>query len=159
MTGGRLEVFYIHGDDSEGVIKIKDDEIPREARDLLTEADDVLWVLDEDEPLALNTVLSELEKGRRVLVRHRCRKVNVTVRYNGLESVYRLAPSRKFKAVIRKALADAQFEIDPTSAGDLELRVPGTEEALDIATPIGRYVPKGKCELVLILIVAIRHAG
>jgi hypothetical protein len=152
-------VFYIHGDDSESVIKIKDSELPREVRDLLDDAEDLLWVLDEDEPLALDAVLLDLEKTRRVLVRHRCRKVNVTVQYNGLESVFRVSPSRKFKAVIRKTLADPKFEIDPTSAADLELRIPGTDEALDASTPIGRYVRKGKCELVLILVVAVRHAG
>ncbi len=152
-------MFFIHGDESEELIKIRDNEVPREVRDLLTDADDLIWVIDEDEPLALDVVLTDLAKGRRTLIRHRCKKVNVTVQYNGLESVFRLAPSRKIKAVIRKALADPKFEIDPTSAAELELRIPGADEALDGPLPIGRFVRKGKCELLLLVVVAVRHAG
>ena len=70
-----------------------------------------------------------------------------------------VSPARKIRAVISKAIKEPSLGIDPATAADLELRFPGSEEALDVSMPIARLLEPGKCALKLILIPAIRHAG
>jgi hypothetical protein len=151
--------IHIHGDDSEGVLIIS--EIEKQAvRDLTSDADESVWVIDEEEPLDPGILLSQLVADRKIeLVRHRCKKINVSVVYNGIEEVIRVSPARKLRAVLRKALKIPEFGIDQASAQDLELYLPGADEALDLAMPVGRLVPNGKCELSIELRPAIRHAG
>jgi hypothetical protein len=151
--------IHVHGDDTEGVVTI-DDVGQKKVSDLCAHEDEWIWVLDEDAPLDPETPLAELVASHRIeLVKHRCRKINVTVSYNGLEAVFRVPPALKIRALVRKSLKVPEFEIDPSSAADLELRLPGTEEGLDSSLPIGRFVGNGKCELALNLVSAIKHAG
>lgn len=151
--------IHLHGDAKEGVGTI---DLSKHATvaDLLEDADEMVWIIDEDEPLEPSTLLAELSASRRhELVKHRCKKVNVSVTYNGIESVIRVTPARKIRAVIKKAIKVPEFAIDPSSASDLELRLPGSDEGLDSSLPVGRLVTNGRCEIALDLVPASRHAG
>lgn len=151
--------IHIHGDETEGVTRVKDTERLSIA-DLAHDADDLVWVVDEDEPLDPATLVSDLESaGKKELVRHRCKKINISVSYNGIQEIIRVSPARKVRAVIRKAVRVDEFAIDPSASGDLELRRPGSDEAIDPSMPVGRLVRHGKCELSLDLMPSVRHAG
>lgn len=151
--------IHLHGDAAEGVRAVEDSTVVT-IGDLFVDPDDLIWVIDEEDPLDPGILIVDLVAARKIeLVKHRCKKINVSVSYNGIEAIIRVAPSRKLRAVIRQSIKIAEFQIDPGSAADLELRLPGSEEGLDSSLPVGRLVANGKCEIELILAPAVRHAG
>lgn len=152
-----MKLFVHHGADG---ITAVDNLNPDDTVAALLSAGDVVWALDSEDPIDSTTKVSELiASGREEIVVSHCKKVAVTVTYNGITAVVNVSPARKIRAVISKAIKEPSLGIDPATAADLELRFPGSEEALDVSMPIARLLEPGKCALKLILIPAIRHAG
>ena len=80
---------------------------------------------------------------------HRCKKVTVTIDYNGQVIHLKVAPSNTGERILK--LAAKEFKIAEGDIGDLYLKLPdGT--TLDPDAHIGSYVHHPKCEITLTLI-------
>jgi len=105
-----------------------------------------LIVEGEDEPHELHRKLCECGiKHRHHVHCHRCRKVAVTVFYNGEQS-RSFAPSATIERVLKWALH--AFELKGADALDKVLRLPETpNKPLPESAHVGSFVTRQSCEL------------
>ena len=85
------------------------------------------------------------------VIRHQAREITIDVSYTGATAKLEVTPSTRVKTVLTEAIA--ALRIDPSSAVDLTLRVPGSDEDLDSTKPIGAYARKGHLAVDLVHIV------
>ncbi len=88
---------------------------------------------------------------------HACREIAVTVSYAGTVKVLTARPWLPVSDV--RAEAIAALELGPGSSADLVLRLPGSGDELTVTSPIGAYVPAGKCAVRLDLVHVVRPQG
>jgi len=91
------------------------------------------------------------------VIRHHCREVSVTAAYAGQERTVKAhvtAPVREVLDEILKA-----FELQGAAAADLVLRLPDSSTDLALGAPIGAFVSKGVCDLVVDLVHLVRPQG
>ena len=82
----------------------------------------------------------------------------MTVFYNGRQVSRAFGPGSTIERVLAWAVGTDGFNIDPTTAHDLVLRLPGQPEDLDPSTHVGTLAPNGG-ELALDLLPSARFAG
>lgn len=85
------------------------------------------------------------------VIKHSSREITIDVSYTGATAKLEVAPSTRVKTVLAEAIA--ALRIDPSSAVDLTLRVPGSDEDLDATKPVGAYARKGHLAVDLVHIV------
>src|SRR5437764_15085596 len=122
------------------------------------EADEHVFRVGDDVEIGIELTIGELfgTSPGHVLVHH-CRQVTVTVSYVGTVKTIEVHPSAHVKKVREKAIA--AFGLNPATAADLVLRVPGTNDDLPPNSPIGAFVPKGSCAVQLDLVHLVRPQG
>ena len=91
------------------------------------------------------------------VVRHRCRRIEVTVAYAGTETTVVAHPSTHLRTVRAEAL-DA-LSIDAQVGADLVLGLPGTLGDLPLAAPLGSYVAPSTCAVTFDLVHLHRPQG
>jgi hypothetical protein len=91
------------------------------------------------------------------VITHRCHTVAVTVSYAGQDVELTVHPAVRVKDLRVKAIEALQ--LDAASSADLVLRLPGETTDLAASHPIGAYVPKGTCSLIVDLVHVVRPQG
>jgi hypothetical protein len=113
---------------------------------------------DEDTPLEKDRTLSELEvRPRQHLHLSRCKKVQVSVFYNG-EQHETFPPSAKVKRVLKWAIKE--FHLSPAEAAEKVLVLStdkNTELPLD--AHIGSFATPGECAVKLCLLAPVEIQG
>jgi hypothetical protein len=103
------------------------------------------------------TVAALFGTGSGHLVTHTCRRVAITVAYAGGEQIVKVPPSARLRQVRRRAIA--AFGIAAADAADLVLRLPGSDQDLDLTLPAGAIVPQRSCEAAVDLVHTVRPQG
>jgi hypothetical protein len=100
-------------------------------RDIITVADDLIFLDDDDEPIDVNLTLAQVIGGRGRhhhhydIHRHPCRWINAYISYGDGTQTLQAAPSSRIATVRLRALD--LFGIDPDAATNLVLRIPATD--------------------------------
>lgn len=89
---------------------------------------------------------------------HRCRKVEVSVTFNGETVSHRFAPGVTV-ARVKTWAAERKFKMTPQEAGEHVLQIAGTQERPDPGTHLGRLVSSPKCEIAFDLVPNERING
>lgn len=165
-----IEVFL----QIEGVTEVKLVRVPQNGtvRDLLEAArangitvpnsgENVVVLLeDSDEVLELDKKLKEVGIGHRHRVHcHRCRRVEVTVNFNGRAESKAFPSSTTVKRVKKWADAKDQFDLKGVDATDHVLQICGTNVRPDEDTHIGTLVRHPSCKLCFDLVPKVRVEG
>lgn len=91
------------------------------------------------------------------VVVHKCHTIAVTVAYGGVEKIVDAHPATHLRVVRAKAIE--AFAIPPKDAADLVLRLPGAEQDLNLAEPVGAIVPVHSCGVTVDLVHTVRPQG
>lgn len=120
--------------------------------------DERVYRVGSMEELALEATFFEIfgDESGHVIV-HGCKQITISVSYAGAQVELEEHPSTQVAEVFTKAIRS--LGIDSGSSVDLTLRQPGSSEDLDAVKPIGTYVPKGTCSLILDLVHIVRPQG
>jgi hypothetical protein len=126
--------------------------------DVATSQDYCIMLEDESNELPIDQPLGKLGiKHRDRLHIHRCRKIKVTVNFNGRQISESLPPSTTVGKV--KKWADKHFEIDKIDATEHALQLCGTARRPDEDIHIGALVKKLSCSLCFDLVPKKRVEG
>lgn len=122
-------------------------------------ADEFIFLLEDSErELASDKSLKELGiKNRERIHISRCRKVKVSVNFNGREIADAFPPSRTVAKV--KRWADKQFDIDGVDATEHALQICGTAKRPDDDTHLGALVRRPNCQVCFDLVPKKRVEG
>jgi hypothetical protein len=157
---------------AEGVRDIRMLDVPRNAsvRDVVTAAaaqgflaaadgKAAVFAEDVDEALPLDATLEAAGIGHRGSVHvHRCRKVAVSVHFNGTKS-RTFAPGTTVHRVKEWAVSKQGFNLSPVDAAEHVLQVTGTNDRPDEDVHIGTLVSVPNCALELDLVAKVRVEG
>lgn len=118
-----------------------------------------LFVEDGDEPLSPDDALPETDDGHPVRLHvHRCRRVEVSVTFNGVTKEHRFGPGTTVAAV-KKWAAIAAFGMDPADAAEHVLQIGGTADRPEPDTHIGALVTCPDCHVQFDLVPLKRVEG
>jgi hypothetical protein len=113
---------------------------------------------DSDKELNLDRTLDEQEiKNRSRLHIHRCRRIKVSVNFNGQTITDSFPPSTTVRRV--KKWADKEFDIDKADAVEHALQLCGTATRPDEDTHIGALTTNPACSVCFDLVPKIRVEG
>lgn len=114
---------------------------------------------ESDEPLARGDKLPESGEGHPLHVHvHRCRRVAVTVTFNGVTKEHDFGPGTPIAAV-KKWAAIKAFGMDPGDAAEHVLQIAGTTDRPEPDTHIGTLVTCPDCQLAFDLVPLKRVEG
>lgn len=117
----------------------------------------ILFALDEDEPLSADRLKTHGKERLRIHC-HRCRKVEVTVVFNGQKHAKAFAPSVLVRRVLKWAIKE--FGLKGADAENKELRLGSASgQAMKDDAAIGSYVHYPKCELTAYLVDIVQPQG
>jgi hypothetical protein len=137
---------YIHSDSRDTEVL---DGIDRRSRirDVIVVAEeDLVFAEDQDLPVELDGFLETVvveEKEFIQLHRHRCSKVDVSVRYNSTTKRTIVAPGRRLQRILDWAIE--AFAVDPSAGADLTLRLADDNADLDMDDHVGSFAPRHVC--------------
>lgn len=117
----------------------------------------VYQVGDETELDVQLSVVELFGSGPGHVVRHRCRRIEVTVAYAGNETPVVAHPSTHLRTVRAEALR--ALSIGDQAGADLVLRLPGDLDDLTLAAPLGSYVLPSTCAVTFDLVHLHRPQG
>lgn len=149
-----MQQIYIHG---EGVRDFKLVTLPKESKkseviaalqsvNAFSDEEKVyLFIDDDEEPLDSKGKQLSFKHKQHVHV-HQCRKVQVTIVYNGQQTLL-VTPNTKIDKLLR--LAASAFSITEDDAADMIIKF--GNETLESTARIGSYVPAGTCSVSLSL--------
>lgn len=121
-------------------------------------SDYLVFIEGEDEPQEVHGHLPKGKDGEPLRVQvHRCRKIAVTVTFNGVPKTDDFAPGRTVESV-KKAMARAHG-LDPRDAAEHVLQLAGSTDRPDADTHIGALVGHGECALAFDLVPLKRVEG
>lgn len=123
------------------------------------EADDFVFLLEDSEgELASDKSLKELGiKNRERIHINRCRKVKVSVNFNGREIANAFPPSKTIAKI--KHWADKEFDINGVDATEHALQICGTAKRPDEDTHLGTLVRRPNCQVCFDLVPKKRVEG
>lgn len=159
--------IYLHsaGTTEERIIKVPEDATIRDVLEaaqkagITVDADTFLIAEDTDDELPGDARINDHGvKHKHHLLCHRCRKVEVSVTFNGTVKSRKFAPSRKAKQVLKWAVE--AFELIGVDAENKELRVSGANGTiLQSQQHIGSFVHSPHCSLDLYLTAIVEVQG
>jgi hypothetical protein len=159
--------IYLHGAGTteEKIIRVPEEVTVREVLEaarkagMAVDADTIILVEDAEDELAADSRLCDHGiKDKHHLHCHNCRKVEVTVTFNGQSKSRKFAPSRKVKRVLKWAVE--AFELHGVDAENKELRIGGEGGTiLQSQQHIGSFVHAPKCHLDLYLTAIVEVQG
>jgi hypothetical protein len=118
----------------------------------------ILLVEDSDEELKPESKLAEAGIGHRHRVHcHRCRRIEVTVNYNGEHRSHSFSPSTTVRKV--KRWADDEFKLKGVDATEHALQICGTNKRPDEDVHIGSLAEFPNCKLCFDLVPKKRVEG
>lgn len=118
----------------------------------------IFFVEDSDRELKIDIRLKEAGIGHRHRLHcHRCRKVEVTVNFNGMSKPQTFPPSKTIAKV--KKWADDQFGLKGVDATEHALQICGTNTRPDEDVHIGSLVQHPGCKLCFDLVPKKRVEG
>lgn len=165
-----IEIFL----QAEGVSDVKLVRVPHEGtvRDILEaarakgvnlpdgEGEVVIFLEDSDEEIALDLKLKDAGIRHRHRVHcHRCRRVAVTINFNGRAESRAFPPPATVKRVKKWADNEEQFNLKGVDATDHVLQVCGTSVRPDEDAHIGTLVRHPSCNLCFDLVPKVRVEG
>jgi len=125
-------------------------------RDIITVADDLIFLDDDDEPIDVNLTLAQAIGGRGRhhhhydIHRHPCRWINAYISYGDATQTLQAAPSSRIATVRLRALD--LFGIEPDTAASLVLRIPATEADLPEGDYLSNQAGPKPCRIDLTLV-------
>jgi len=127
--------------------------------DAVLAAEEFIFLLEDSErELVSDKSLKELGiKNRERIHIHRCRKVKVSVNFNGREADDEFPPSRTIAKV--KHWADKQFGIEGVDATEHALQICGTAKRPDEDIHLGALVRRPNCQVCFDLVPKKRVEG
>ena len=139
-------------------------EVPQTAlvRELVaaTASMEFVWLQNANEPIDLDLTLEAAGVPNRGHVhRSACKRIDVSVRFNGAEKARDFAPSATVETVLKWATGEQGFDLSAAEAAKHTLAQPGADHPLDPRVHIGSLVSTGTCDLVLDLIPKVRFEG
>ena len=90
---------------------------------------------------------------------HRCKKVAVTVHFNGVEKSQAFAPGTTVHRVKQWAVGKKAFDLAPVDAAEHVLQVTGGTERPDEDVHVGTLVQSPNCALAFDLVAKVRVEG
>lgn len=89
--------------------------------------------------------------GRKAIrfVAHRCKVVEVEIRYEHNTAKRRFAPAQTVHQALQWAIGPAAFNLDAVTAAKANLILPGAAAPLPREAALGKYVTRGNCTLVV----------
>lgn len=137
----QISELYIHRRGEKRIELVTVTETMAVAEAVGLEDGEVVWVEEAEEALKINLTLVEAGIPHRGHVHvNRCRKVEVTVEYNGISKAHTFAPAAKVARVRKWALSKQGFDLTPTDAADLFLVFAGTTTKPDLTDHVGSFV-------------------
>lgn len=125
-----------------------------------TDGDASVFVEDTDEALEVNGRLDASGIGHHGSVHvHRCKKINVTVHFNGVGKAQSFAPGTTIHRVKEWAVGKHAFDLYPVDAAEHLLQITGTSDRPDEDVHIGSLVSVPKCALEFDLVPKVRVEG
>lgn len=122
--------------------------------------DPVVTLENQEEALDLDAQLSTAGIGNRGRVHvHRCKRVEVTVGFNGRDKLDGFPPSATIKRVTKWAVGKQGFDLAETDAADHLLQLRGSAERPDEDAHIGTLVEVPDCSVRLDLVPKSRVEG
>jgi hypothetical protein len=91
------------------------------------------------------------------VIKHPCREIKISVDYAGHTAELVAHPADPVKDVRTRAID--LLKVDASTAADLVLRLAGEAEDLTATAPIGAYVARGSCAVLLDLVHIVRPQG
>jgi len=159
--------IYIHGSGTteEKLVAISEESTVRDLieaarRAGIADSSELILILeDEEEPLQPDDRLCDCGvKHKGHLSCHTCRKIEVTVHFNGQAASRSFAPSKKVKGVLKWALSE--FGLTGVDAENKELRNGGADGIiLQSQQHIGSFVHHPHCSLELYLTGIVEVQG
>lgn len=121
--------------------------------------DEFIFLLEDSErELASDKSLKELGiKNRERVHIHRCRKIKVSVNFNGKEAAETFPPSKTIAKV--KRWADKEFGIEGVDATEHALQICGTAKRPDDDTHLGTLARRPNCQVCFDLVPKKRVEG
>lgn len=124
------------------------------------DAEVVVWVEDAEEPLPRGATLDAVGIGHRSRVHvHQCRRVAVTVNYNGDHKAASFSPATTVGRVKQWAVGKQGFGLTPIDAAEHLLQVCSSTTRPDEDVHIGALVQAPNCGLCFDLIAKKRVEG
>jgi hypothetical protein len=118
----------------------------------------VLFLEDQDEPLALNAKLKDVGIAHRHRIHcHRCRHVKVSVNFNQATKERSFPSSATIKKI--KLWADDQFQLKGVDATEHALQICGSSTRPDLDVHVGTLVQHAQCEICFDLVPKKRVEG
>lgn len=123
--------------------------------------DDVsVYIEDEDVALSLESLLSTTAIRHRCRVHvSRCRRVDVSVTFNGRQISEAFPPAATMKRVKRWAVGSKGFNMSEVDAAEHVLQLSGSSERPDEDIHIGTLVTSGQCVVSFDLVPKVRVEG
>jgi hypothetical protein len=120
----------------------------------------LVFLEDEDEPLSHDGALPHHhhDGGPLRLHVHRCRRIAVSVSFNGQTTTHEFGPG-KTVAAVKKWAAIKAFGMDPGDAAEHVLQLTGTADRPDADTHIGALASCPDCRLAFDLVPLKRVEG
>lgn len=117
-----------------------------------------VFIGDSDEPAHKEHRLHHLGvQERSHIICHHCKKIDVSISYNGVIKIDRFSPTAKVGVVLKWTLR--AFGLSGHDAAHMVLRVDGTQNDLPNDARIGSIVMRPHCSLKLYLTKLVRVEG
>jgi hypothetical protein len=118
----------------------------------------IALIEDQDEEIGLHAKLIEVGIGHRDRMHfHRCRRINVSVNFNGAAKKRALSPSTTITKI--KRWADKEFDLKGVDATEHALQICGTNKRPDLDVHVGSLVQHPDCEICFDLVPKQRVEG
>lgn len=119
-----------------------------------------LWLEDEESAMDLDAEIASTSIRHRSRVNvHRCRKVDVTVTFNGVQKSETFPPAATMKRVKRWAVGRKGFDMSDVDAAEHLLQLSGSSERPDEDIHIGTLVQAQQCSVSFDLLPKVRVEG
>jgi len=119
-----------------------------------------VYLEDEEDELSLGAVVASTSVRHRSRVHvNRCKKVNATVTFNGVEKSESFPPSTTMKRVKQWAVGPKGFNMSEVDAAEHVLQLTGSAERPDEDVHIGTLVRGSHCSVTFDLVPKIRVEG
>lgn len=155
-----MEVFvHSSGNEQPEVVEIEEVAL---IRTLIVESepDSGIWLEEIDEEIDLDITIEVAGiRHHHHVHRGHCRRVKVTVRFNGVSHEHEYGPATTIKTVRTWACGPHAFKLSPVEAAKHVLAIPGADHFLDDGVHIGSVTTEGTCVVTLDLLPRSRFEG
>jgi hypothetical protein len=161
----KIVEVYVHGEGSREpkLVKVSEDATLREVAEAagchLERVEDLfIGRQDDDDPCHSEDPLHKAKVGHRHHIHcHRCKKIHVSVLYNGIQKEREFSPAVRLDRVLR--WATHEFGLHGQDAADMALFLPGETQPLDGDIHIGSLASFPHCRVAFTMNVPVLVNG